>query len=325
MTAYAEVAYVGNGTTKEFNITFPYIEETHVKVTLDTIATTGFVVDTTTTPNKITFNTLSTATATQETTGAPKTSVDIVVYRETPLNAALVDYTDGSTLIADDLDTSNKQWLYALQEQDDVQSAGIQFTPQGLDANNNRVINVANPVNPQDAATKSYVDTGFLKKDGSVAMTGALQLGNNKITGLAAATAATDAVIKSQLDSGISTATTAQTAAAASATAAAASQTAAAASATAAAASQTAAAASAATAANLTRSTVFIGFQRQTDGDLRMYWNNSSFTGTFAVADFEYKGEAQWLFGGDDLLATTGNNAPKFSLNSAGHLLLDIP
>lgn len=325
MTAYAEVAYVGNGTTKEFNITFPYIEETHVKVTLNTVATTGFVVDTTTTPNKITFNTLSAATSTQETTGAPKTSVDIVVYRETPLNAALVDYTDGSTLIADDLDTSNKQWLYALQEQDDVQSAGIQFTPQGLDANNNRVINVANPVSPQDAATKNYVDTSFLKKDGSVAMTGALQLGNNKITGLAAGTAATDAVIKSQLDTGISTATTAQTAAAASATAAAASQTAAAASATAAAASQTAAAASATTAANLTRSTVFIGFQRQTDGDLRMYWNNSSFTGTFAVADFEYKGEAQWLFGGDDLLATTGNNAPKFSLNSAGHLLLDIP
>ena len=180
MTAYAEVAYVGNGTTKEFNITFPYIEETHVKVTLNTIATTGFVVDTTTTPNKITFNTLSTATATQETTGAPKTSVDIVVYRETPLNAALVDYTDGSTLIADDLDTSNKQWLYALQEQDDVQSAGIQFTPQGLDANNNRVINVADPVNAQDATTKNYVDTGFLKKDGSVAMTGALQLGKNQ-------------------------------------------------------------------------------------------------------------------------------------------------
>ena len=107
-------------------------------------------------------------------------------------------------------------------------------------------------------------------------MTGALQLGSNKITGLAAATNPADAVTKAQLDSGISTATTAQTQAAASATAAAASQTAAAASATAAAASQTAAAASAATAANLTRSTVFIGFQRQTDGDLRMYWNNSS-------------------------------------------------
>ena len=322
---YAEATYTGNGSTKEFNVPFDYIQDAHLKATLNTVLTSGFTIDATVTPRKIVFNTLSAATATQEATGAPKSGVDLVIYRETPLNAALVDYTDGSTLIADDLDTSNKQWLYALQEQDDVQSSGIQFTPQGLDANNNRVINVANPINAQDAATKNYVDTGFLKKDGSVAMTGALQLGNNKITGLAAGTAATDAVIKSQLDSGISTATTAQTAAAESATAAAASQTAAAASATAAAASQTAAAASAATAANLTRSTVFIGFQRQTDGDLRMYWNNSSFTGTFAVADFEYKGEAQWLFGGDDLLATTGNNAPKFSLNSAGHLLLDIP
>lgn len=51
-------------------------------------------------------------------------------------------------------------------------------------------------------ATSKLADgANFLKKDGSVAMTGALQMGTNKITGLGTPTAGTDAATKDYVDS----------------------------------------------------------------------------------------------------------------------------
>jgi hypothetical protein len=59
---------------------------------------------------------------------------------------------------------------------------------------NNKVISgVADPANAQDAATKNYVDTSTVKKDGTVAMTGALNMGANKITSVGDPTSAQDA------------------------------------------------------------------------------------------------------------------------------------
>ena len=206
---FAEDSYTGDGSTREFNISFAYIEESHIKVALNEANITAFTVDTSTNPKKVVLTALSgSATSTQETTGAPKTDVAVLVYRDTPLNNPLVDYTDGSTLIADDLDTSNKQWLYLLQEQDDAQAATIQSTIAGQDAQNKKIINVADPTAAQHAATKNYVDTAdatLLKRDGSNAMTGDLPMGSNKITGLATPTATTDASTKAYVDGLIST------------------------------------------------------------------------------------------------------------------------
>ena len=162
---FAEDSYTGNGSTKEFNISFAYIEESHIKVALDEVATTAFTVDTSTSPKKVVMNTLASETSTQTTTGAPKSGVAVLVFRDTPLNNALVDYTDGSTLIADDLDKSNQQFLFLLQEQDDEQAANIQSTLAGQDAQNKKIINVADPTAAQHAATKNYVDTNFQPLD----------------------------------------------------------------------------------------------------------------------------------------------------------------
>ena len=156
---FAKDSYTGNGSTKEFNISFAYILESHIEVALNEVATTAFTVDTSTNPKKVVMDTLASATATQEATGAPKTGVNVVVQRRSSLNAALVDYTDGSTLIADDLDTSNKQFLFLLQERDDEAQDNMQSTLTGQDAQNKKIINVNDPVNAQDAATKNYVDT----------------------------------------------------------------------------------------------------------------------------------------------------------------------
>ena len=162
---FAEDSYTGNGSTKEFNISFAYIEEGHIKVALNEVATTAFTVDTSTSPKKVVMNTLASETSTQTTTGAPKSGVAVLVFRDTPLNNALVDYTDGSTLIADDLDKSNQQFLFLLQEQDDEQAANISHGLAGHDAKNDQIINVADPTAAQHAATKNYTDTNFQPLD----------------------------------------------------------------------------------------------------------------------------------------------------------------
>ena len=162
---FAKDSYTGNGSTKEFNISFAFIQESHIEVALDEVATTAFTVDTSTSPKKVVMNTLASETSTQTTTGAPKTGVNVVVQRRSSLNAALVDYTDGSTLIADDLDKSNQQFLFLLQERDDEAQDNIQSTLAGQDAQNKKIINVADPTAAQHATTKNYVDTNFQPLD----------------------------------------------------------------------------------------------------------------------------------------------------------------
>ena len=62
-----------------------------------------------------------------------------------------------------------------------------------LNLNNNKIVGLATPVSNTDAATKKYVDdnsggspdlSDYLEKDGTVAMTGNLDLNNNKIVNL---------------------------------------------------------------------------------------------------------------------------------------------
>ena len=69
---------------------------------------------------------------------------------------------------------------------------------------NKRVINVANPTSNTDAVNKQYmVNHGgnYLKKDGSVALSGNLDLGNNEIVNVKEATSGSHAVNLTQLNS----------------------------------------------------------------------------------------------------------------------------
>ena len=90
--AFAVDTYTGNNSTTSFSVTFPYIEQAHVIVTLDGVTKTITTDYTFTNASTITFTT------------APATSVVIKFTRSSNRTTRLVDYQDGSTLTEATLD-----------------------------------------------------------------------------------------------------------------------------------------------------------------------------------------------------------------------------
>ena len=150
--AYAYTVYSAGSSQTDYTISWPYIKEEHVKVYVNFVDTS------------FTFHNATTARV----ASAPSSGTRVEVRRVTPPSAVLVDYTDGSTLTASDLDTSNLQHLYIAQELDDNQNKGVSISATtGLPTlSNRRLTNVADPTDAQDAVTKAY-----LERTGSITST----------------------------------------------------------------------------------------------------------------------------------------------------------
>ena len=123
----------GNGTTRRFSFTFPYIKEDDVKVSVRTstanvatIASTNYTFPSAT---EIQFSAV-TETDFQESTGAPKTGVTVRVFRDTDLTTERVTFFPGSSIRAQDLNDNTLQNLYASQERQNraVDSTGGAMT-----------------------------------------------------------------------------------------------------------------------------------------------------------------------------------------------------
>ena len=147
--------------TTDFQFTFPYIKEEHIEVYLNYSKITQgsgsaqYQVITNVSPKLIRLN-----------TGIASANLRVEVRRNSSLGSPLVDYADGSTLTANDLDTSALQSLYIDQELKDNQGKTVSVDEDtGLpsmgesSAGNLRLTKVADPTAAQDAATKNYVDT----------------------------------------------------------------------------------------------------------------------------------------------------------------------
>ena len=143
--AYAYTIYSAGSSQTDYTISWPYIKEEHVKVYVNFVDTS------------FTFHNATTARL----ASAPASGTRVEVRRITPPSGVLVDYADGSTLTASDLDTSNLQHLYIAQELDDNIKKGVSIsTSTGLPTlGSKKLTEVADPTAAQDAATKNYVDT----------------------------------------------------------------------------------------------------------------------------------------------------------------------
>jgi microcystin-dependent protein len=102
--AYSYVVYTGDGVTTQFAVPFAYVREEHVSVEVNDVNTT--------------FTWINGSTV--EVIPAPLAGQEVLIKRTTPVAARLVDYTDGSTLVAADLDTDSLQHLFTEQELTDT-------------------------------------------------------------------------------------------------------------------------------------------------------------------------------------------------------------
>jgi hypothetical protein len=120
-TPYSYRQYAGNGATTTFSVPFPYLLKAHVHLYL------GFnIVDGTFTSELVDGVGFTWTSGTQvQCTTAPASGETLTVVRQTPSDSRLVDWQDGSNLIADDLDTADLQNLYVVQEQQDRNDASV--------------------------------------------------------------------------------------------------------------------------------------------------------------------------------------------------------
>lgn len=141
------VDYTATAAQTDFAFSFPYLEDEHVIVQIDGSATTDFTI-VTTPSTKIVLN-----------VGATAGQV-VRVSRVSQPDQNLVDFVNGSVLTESELDRAYLHNRYLAEEsaEQNAVSLRVKEGAAGWDGLNKRLLNLANPVADQDAATKDYVD-----------------------------------------------------------------------------------------------------------------------------------------------------------------------
>ena len=177
--AITQNTYTGNGSTVLFSFTFPYLETTDIKVSVNGTVTTAYTLANATT---IQFNT------------APVNGAAIRIYRQTDDSATAATFYPGSAIRSQDLNDNFTQNLYVTQEVNNnaVDIDGSNPMVGDLNMGGYKITNLATPVSGTDAANRSFVEgvfssevPVFYRRWSKTAAGGATSLSGNDDNGIA--------------------------------------------------------------------------------------------------------------------------------------------
>ena len=184
--ATTQSTYTGNGTTVLFSFTFPYIETTDIKVSVNGTITTAY--------------TLANATTIQFTT-APANGSAVRIYRQTDDTGLQANFYPGSAIRAQDLNDNFTQNLYVTQEANNVAASATTVSNSALAAsaaatstantalsNSTAAVSTANTASSNASAAVSTANTA--STNASTAVTTANTANTKGDTAIASATAA---------------------------------------------------------------------------------------------------------------------------------------
>lgn len=169
--------YTATGSTDTFAVTFNYLDADHIHVYLDDAEVFS----------PATWSLVGTDVVF---TSNPSAGVAVKIIRQTPRTLAtrLVDFSSGSLVTEDDLDTSAIQLLYICQEAFETSTTGdvgsdadfIKFSVSldGYDAAEERIVRVGDPTSATDAVNKQYIDGNYLPDDAGVWDAGSQRIKN---------------------------------------------------------------------------------------------------------------------------------------------------
>lgn len=136
--------YFSDGVTVSYPIAFPYLNRNSIQMFVNGVS--------------VPF-TWDSSQYVRLTTPAPPSAV-IEVRRSTPSDTRLVDFVDGSTLTEADLDRANDHVRFVAQEaKDRSNDAIVQNFDGSWDFRGQPARNVSDPINPQDAVNRQWVET----------------------------------------------------------------------------------------------------------------------------------------------------------------------
>jgi hypothetical protein len=142
--AVVQNAYTGDGTTVLYSLSFLYLDEADVKVSVNGSVVTNYI--------------FATASSIQF-LSAPANGASIIIYRETDNDETSATIFPGSAIKAADLNNNFTQILYIAQELVARTVSTLGATMSGiLNMGGFKITNLGTPTSSTDASTKGYVD-----------------------------------------------------------------------------------------------------------------------------------------------------------------------